>query len=405
MRETLLSKYTQILKGDYLMRNLKNILLSVVLMLMICMQPLQVQATDSWKPTPLPAVSVDTTFGDARYINPAWLTHKVTVSYKDKIWVTGMNAFQNIPVRLTNANGKIACTFLDTSVFSAFFSAINADLSVMTMQSNAPYFDNGAGSYIIQEGQTHYEAAPALIDWLSLQLSNLVFIGTCQDISLTLTPELLVLVSDSGDVITSSDFVVAGTCSTSYQTSGANRSNNIAVAASRLNNLVIMPGQVVSVSDTMLPRTSANGYKPAGVYLNGVHTTGMGGGVCQVSSTVYNAVMNAGLTVIERHPHSMPVSYLPKGQDAAIAAGYKDLKFRNDYTVPVVLQTKTSGKKLTVSVLVWDQSLAGRSYQLWSKQTGSLSANAYLTTYLNGKEVSTVFVGSSKYKPLRESGE
>ena len=115
--------------------------------------------------------------------------------------------------------------------------------------------------------------------------------------------------------------------------------------------------------------------------------------------------MNAGLTVTERKPHSMPVAYLPKGQDAAIASGSKDLKFRNDYSTPVVILTDTSNKKLTVNVLVLNQELNGRSFKLWSKQTGSLSADAYFTTYQDGKEVSTVFIGTSKYKPLREEGD
>ena len=82
-----------------------------------------------------------------------------------------------------------------------------------------------------------------------------------------------------------------------------------------------MPGQEVSVSTAILPRTSANGYREAGAYLNGETVMAIGGGICQVSSTVYNAVKNAGLVVLERHPHSMPVHYLPLGLDAAISSG------------------------------------------------------------------------------------
>ena len=94
----------------------------------------------------------------------------------------------------------------------------------------------------------------------------------------------------------------------------------------------IMPGQEVSVSTAILPRTSANGYREAGAYLNGETVMAIGGGICQVSSTVYNAVKNAGLVVLERHPHSMPVHYLPLGLDAAISSGSKDLRFRNNYS-------------------------------------------------------------------------
>lgn len=378
-------------------------LLTVLTVLFVLAAPMHTKA--EWAPQPLPAASIDTTFGDARYINPEWLTHKVTITYQGKSWVTGMDAFCNIPVRLTNAGGKIACTFKSDAVFRSYFDAINAELGAMTLQPSAPLYDNGAGSYIYLNGQTHYEAVPEMVSWLSATLENKVLTNNISDISQELTAQLLVPVSGTGSLTISPDFIPIGSYTTSFKTSGANRSNNIVVGASRLNNLVVMPGQTVSVSDTILPRTKANGYKEAGVYLNGVHTTGMGGGVCQISSTVYNAVMNAGLTVTERKPHSMPVAYLPKGQDAAIAAGSKDLKFRNDYTTPVVILTDTSNKKLTVNVLVLNQELAGRSYKLWSKQTGSLSADAYLTTYLNGQEVSTVFIGTSKYKPLREEGD
>lgn len=378
--------------------------LAAVLTALLTLAPMQAQAA-GWTAQPLPAASVDTTLGDARYINPAWMKQKVTVSYKGKDWVAGLNAFADMPVRLTASNGKIAVQFPDTGLFQSYFGAINVDLTAMTAQDGAPIYDNGAGSYILQNGQFHYESRPEMVQWLANTLSNAIYAGPCKDISLELTSDLLTVVSGSSDLVLSPDFVLSGSCTTSYATSGQNRSNNIAVAASRLNNMVIMPGQTVSVSDTILPRTRANGYLEAGVYLNGVHTTGLGGGVCQVSSTVYNAVMNAGLTVTERKQHSMPVSYLPLGLDAAIAAGSKDLKFRNDYATPVVLQAVTANKKLTVNVLVLNSELNGRTYKLWAQQENSLAAKSYLTTYVNGQEASTVFVASSKYKPLRESGE
>lgn len=383
----------------------RTALIAAVLSLLLSAAPLRAQAAQVWNPQPLPALTFDTVFGDSRYIDPAWLTQKVTISYQGHVWMTGMSAFADIPVRLSNVNGKIGVQFLDTTVFRSYFDAINAEMAVLTAQSSTPLYDNGAGSYIRQNGQLHYEVKSQMVQWLSDTLSAMVLAGPVGDLALELTADLLTPVSGSKDITISPDFVLSGTCTTSYKTSGANRCTNISVAASRLNNLVVMPGQTVSVSDTILPRTAANGYKAAGVYLNGVHTTGMGGGVCQVSSTVYNAVMNAGLTVVERKQHSMPVSYLPHGLDAAIASGSKDLKFRNDFSTPVVLQAITSNKKLTVNVLVLNSELNGRSWKLWAKQLDSLSSKSYLTSYQNGQEVGTVLVASSKYKPLRESGE
>ncbi len=378
---------------------------AALLALYVLLSPLKAHARQSWSPQPLPALTYDTVFGDSLYIDPAWQTQKVTISYQGHSWVTGMDAFANVPVRLSNENGKIGLRFRDQSVFTSYFQAINAELAVLTLQENAPLYDNGAGSYIRQNGQLHYETKPEMAQWLADTLSTMVLAGPTGDISLELAPQHLTPVSDSRDITVSPDFVLSGSCTTSYATSSANRCSNISVAASHIHNTVIMPGQTISVSDAFLPRSSANGYKPAGVYLNGVHTTGMGGGVCQVSSTVYNAAMNAGLTVTERHQHSMPVSYLPHGLDAAIANGSKDLKIRNDYTTPVILQATTSGKKVTVNVLVLESELDGRSWKLWAKQLDHLSSKSYLTSYKNGKEIKTTFVASSKYKPLRESGE
>lgn len=383
------------------MKNFKARLAGILACLLLFLVPMSADA--GWNPAPLPAASVDTVFGDSTYLNPEWMTKKVTITWKGNTWMTGMDAFKDMPVRLTNNNGAIDCTFLNTAVFQSYFAAINTSIASMTTTAAVPVFDNGAGSYVSRSGSQHMETVSTMPDWLAQMLHNLILTGQCTDITLELNDSLLTQVQDAGAVSTSPDFVLAGSCTTSFKTSGANRSSNIVVGASRLNNLIVMPGQTVSVSDTLLPRTRANGYKEAGVYVNGVHTTGLGGGVCQISSTVYNAVKNAGLTVVQRSPHSMPVNYLPKGLDAAIAAGSKDLKFRNDYSAPVVLYTDTSNKQLTVNVLVWNQDLAGRSFKLWAKQTGALSADTYFTTYQDGKEVSTQFVGTSRYNPYREA--
>ena len=105
----------------------------------------------AWTPQPLPAASVDTVFGDSRYIDPAWMTKKVTITYQGTSWMTGMDAFKDMPVRLTKVNGAIDCVFLNTDVFSSYFSAINAQLSLLTQAPAAPVFDNNAGSYIKKE--------------------------------------------------------------------------------------------------------------------------------------------------------------------------------------------------------------------------------------------------------------
>ncbi|MFR6333149.1 MAG: VanW family protein [Eisenbergiella sp.] len=122
----------------------------------------------------------------------------------------------------------------------------------------------------------------------------------------------------------------------------------------------------------------------------------IGGGICQVSPQPTTRGEECGLVVLERHPHSMPVHYLPLGLDAAISSGSKDLRFRNNYSALLYCRHTRKGK-LIINVLVWDHDLNGRSFKLWAKNTGSLSAKTYFTTYQDGKEVSTDYVGNSTY--------
>ena len=127
---------------------------------------------------------------------------------------------------------------------------------------------------------------------------------------------------------------VIGTCTTSY-VDNIPRATNVALAAQRINGTVVQPGGSFSFSNTILPRTSANGYVTAPIYVSGKKGTGTGGGVCQVSSTLYAAMVYAGLPATERHAHSLPVDYLPAGLDATIAGSYLDLKFTNTFSQPL----------------------------------------------------------------------
>jgi len=113
------------------------------------------------------------------------------------------------------------------------------------------------------------------------------------------------------------------------------RNVNIALAAKLIDNKIVRPGEIFSYNETVGPTTKANGFKSAQVFFKGKKSYGYGGGVCQVSSTLFNAVEKAGLKVIERHSHSLPVDYVPKGKDAATSHGGIDFKFENNLDKPV----------------------------------------------------------------------
>jgi vancomycin resistance protein YoaR len=143
-----------------------------------------------------------------------------------------------------------------------------------------------------------------------------------------------------------------GTYTTSFSTSGANRCKNVSSAAGHINGTVLYPGESFSTLEAITPFTEANGYAMAGSYLNGEVVESMGGGICQVSTTLYNAVIRAELNVDERFPHSMIVHYVDLSSDAAIAeSGGKDFKFTNSTDYPIYIEGyTTSDKKITFNI-------------------------------------------------------
>lgn len=138
--------------------------------------------------------------------------------------------------------------------------------------------------------------------------------------------------------------------STSYASSDANRASNVALAASKINGKVLNPGERFSFNGVVGPRTAATGFKIAHVYEGDRVVDGMGGGICQVSSTLYNAVVLADLKIISRKNHSMPVGYVPLGRDATVSYGTIDFVFENNKPHPIKISAVTNNRRLTVSV-------------------------------------------------------
>lgn len=150
---------------------------------------------------------------------------------------------------------------------------------------------------------------------------------------------------------------VIGGFETGYPGAGAGRKQNIAAGAGRLHGQVILPGETFSVAAALQPFTEANGYAAGGTYINGQLAESIGGGVCQLSSTLYNALLQTKLEITERYPHSMPVGYVPLGQDAAIAGDYKDLKFRNNTKTPVLLLCEATGEEVRIKLYGSDETV------------------------------------------------
>jgi len=130
-----------------------------------------------------------------------------------------------------------------------------------------------------------------------------------------------------------------------------NRVHNVGRAASLVNYALLLPGEPFSFNARVGPATAARGFRPAPVIRGGTMVLEPGGGVCQVSSTLYNAVVDSSLEVLERNPHSRRVYYVPPGRDATVAYPYLDLKFLNSLDHPVLIRMWLSGRRLTAVVL------------------------------------------------------
>ncbi len=142
-----------------------------------------------------------------------------------------------------------------------------------------------------------------------------------------------------------------GSWTSYFSTSNVPRTQNVILSASRVNNIVLMPGESFSYDKAVGPRTAENGFKIAGVYINNKVEDGIGGGVCQTSSTLYSAVLYANLEIVSRTSHSLPVSYMPPGQDATIAAGSIDFIFKNNTDYPVKITATIRGGSITCSII------------------------------------------------------
>ncbi len=139
---------------------------------------------------------------------------------------------------------------------------------------------------------------------------------------------------------------VLGTATTAYKSSGPSRVTNIKTGCGHLNGITLYPGEQCSVLECITPFSTANGYELAGSYLNGQVVESLGGGICQVSTTLYNAILKAELQVDERSNHSMIVSYVEPSEDAAISeSGGKDFKFTNNKEYPIYIEGTTSSDK------------------------------------------------------------
>lgn len=171
---------------------------------------------------------------------------------------------------------------------------------------------------------------------------------------------------------------VLGKCNTDYSASSADRATNIKNGTKLVNGQVLYPGDTISIEKLMVPFTEENGYALAASYSNGAVVESFGGGICQVSTTLYLAVLRAELEVTERHNHSMIVNYVKPSMDAAIAEGAKDFKFRNNLEAPVYIEGYAAGGNLSFVIYGEEYRPEGREVSFESETLETIEATTEL---------------------------
>ena len=218
------------------------------------------------------------------------------------------------------------------------------------------------------------------------------------------------------------------TFSTRYDASDKDRTTNLVIACRKLNGKVIMPGETFSYNEALGPRTYAAGYRNGKIYSNGQVVDGLGGGICQISSTLYNAALMSDMEIVERRNHQFVTSYVDKGRDATVVYGATDFRFKNTRTYPIRLVASATGGVATVSVYgikeadkeytysfrtdvistipyttkyVEDSSLATGKEVVTQNGTNGLVCKTYMTKMLNGKVISTELLSTDTYSAMQ----
>lgn len=214
---------------------------------------------------------------------------------------------------------------------------------------------------------------------------------------------------------------------TAFKPSDVNRTENIKIASMQANGALILPGDVFSMNKALGPRVVAKGYKEAPVIINGTVVPGLAGGICQVTSTIYNAALLSNLEIVERRQHGLAVSYVGVGRDATISGNYIDFKFRNTNKFPIYLYIGIGKSSLTVSLYganehpgqlvqitsevlerikldveyIYDNTLDNGTKITEEKPITGIKSKTYKKVFQDGKLVSSVLLSEDFYKPVK----
>ncbi|AOT72369.1 VanW family protein [Geosporobacter ferrireducens] len=218
-----------------------------------------------------------------------------------------------------------------------------------------------------------------------------------------------------------------GVYTTQFNAGNKNRSQNIILSSNAINGTVLMPNDVFSFNERVGPRSRERGYQDAPVIFKGELVEGLGGGVCQVSSTIYNSVLMSNLKIVERVNHSIPSTYVPKGLDATVSYGVLDFKFQNTFSQPIYIESSVHGNQLTIRIyglktdnrlikietketevvkrgseIKYDANLLQGMQRVEQEGRDGYKITTYKVLYENGVEVERNVVSKDYYRPQKQ---
>lgn len=189
--------------------------------------------------------------------------------------------------------------------------------------------------------------------------------------------------------------------STKYVASNKNRTTNLKLAAGKIDGTVLLPGEVFSYNNVVGERTISAGYKDAAIYLNGQVVDGLGGGICQISTTLFNAVLFSNLEIVELYNHQFVPSYATAGRDATVVYGVKDFKFKNSRNYAIKINCSVANGVASFQIWGFKQEPeyeVSVSANVTSRTSSYIKSATYRTLKLNGEVVKTEKISNYTYK-------
>jgi len=308
---------------------------------------------------------------------------------------------------------------VDVNLINSILDIINSEIYIPSKEAR---IERVNGEFVIHEGSVGISLnKQRTFSKIIHELSNSKYYEVVEvDIATdTLSPKL------TAETLSNIQHLL-GSYTTKFNSRVRGRSHNIYLSSKAINGTVLLPGEIFSFNKVVGPRNSSNGYREAPVIIKGDLVDGLGGGVCQVSSTLYNSALKSELEIIERYNHSIPSTYVPKGLDATVSYGTLDLKFRNSHQYPVYIESYVKGNSLTINVygyktnnreiklysqvdkvikmdteIIYDSSLLVGKEIIKEKGRNGYRVSSYAIIYDNGNKIDSKLIAKDYYGPSK----